>query len=470
MRALTAGFALLLLSLPAPAEDRALLDKIDKTLDEIQKSRYETTAGLTLAEHSRVLFGAYTTVSGLATDNEAGNTRTLRQVDTKLWGLIQSEGHMLFGRLRLRYRDFNTGDAFTPRGDLLVAPVGDLYWYRFDWAADRRSEEGADPDWNWWVQVGRQTVNWGGGLVLNQVLYAAQTGVDWNLFHFEALFGMTPRTGTVDFDGSRPEYSTDTWRRFAGGLVEYRGFRSHRPFLYVLDQNDKNDDVLPGGVRFGYDSTYVVIGSTGQLTGQWLYRAEFAKEFGRSTSDILAPPPQTEDDIDAWAAMIRLIHIPHRFRSGCKLRLEAEILLASGDPDRSHSSQTVGGNLAGTDDEGFNAFGYARTGLALAPDLSNLVSLRLGVSAAPLPGRELFEKLRLSLDAFLIRKMDDNAPMSVTTLGGEGDVGVEVDFGILWQIWGDLQADLRYGVFLPGSAIADGDARHFLYLGVSYGF
>ncbi len=469
MRALMTGIALLWLALPAPAEDRALLEKIDKTLDEIQRGQYETTAGLTLAEHSRLLFGAYTTLSGLAADNEAGNTRILRQIDTKLWAQVQSEGHMLFGRLRLRYRDFNSGDAFTPRGDLLVAPIGDLYWYRFDWAADRKSEEGVNPDWNWWTQIGRQTVNWGGGLVLSQVLYAATAGADWNLFHFEALYGVTPGTGTVDFDGSRPEYSTDTDRRFAGGLVEYRGFASHRPFLYVLDQQDHNDDVLPGGVRFGYDSTYVVVGSTGQFTGQWLYRAEFAKEFGRSTSDILAPP-QTVDDIDAWAASVRLIHIPHRFRGGTKLRFEAEILLASGDPDRTHSAQTIGGNLAGTDDEGFNAFGYSRTGYALAPDLSNLLSLRLGVSGAPLPGRDLFEKMRLFLDLFLMRKMDDMAPMSVSTIAGEGDVGVEVDFGLQWQVWSDLQADLRYGIFLPGSAIADRDARHFLYIGVSYGF
>ncbi|NJN14255.1 MAG: alginate export family protein [Planctomycetes bacterium] len=471
MRGLLSLVALLFLSsLPAMAEDRALLHKLDKTLDAIIQSRYENTAGLTLAEHSRLLYGVYTTLSGLAADGETGSTRVLRQVDSKVWAQAQSEGHMLYGRLRFRYRDFNTGDSFTPGGDELVAPIGDRYWYRFDWQTDRKTEHGEDPGWNWWVQVGRQSVNLGDGLVLSETLYAARGGVDWKLWHFEGLFGLTPRTGTIDFDGSRPDYATDTSRQFWAILVEYRGLAAHRPFLYFLDQQDENDDVLPGGARFGYDSSYVAFGSTGQIVSQWLYRVEFVKEFGRSTSDILGALPQTIDDIDAWAALIRVIHAPHRYRTTLRLRVEFEVLLASGDEDRTHSAQTVGGNLRGTDDEGFNSFGYSRTGLALSPDLSNLLSVRVGASAAPFPGHRWFGNLRLFLDAYFLNKMDRNAPLSVTSVTGEGNIGFEVDLGVQWQILSDLAIDLQYGIFLPGNAVPYDDARHFLYVGVSYAF
>ena len=63
------------------------------------------------------------------------------------------------------------------------------------------------------------------------------------------------------------------------------------------------------------------------------------------------------------------------------------MLVGSGDDDRGASSQTAAGNTAGTKDTSFIAFGYVNTGLALAPELSNLVSFRLTGSAFPLRGQ-----------------------------------------------------------------------------------
>jgi hypothetical protein len=155
------------------------------------------------------------------------------------------------------------------------------------------------------------------------------------------------------------------------------------------------------------------------------------------------------------------------------LRIEVEVLVGSGDEDRGHASQTVNGNLSGTKDESFNAFGYANTGLALAPELANLLSLRLGASAMPWREqgtRGLLGRLRLAVDGFLYMKTDDSAPMSVSTVAGEGFVGVGVDLTLQWIITSDVAFDLRYGIFVPGDAVADDDPMHFGYVGVSYGF
>jgi hypothetical protein len=235
-------------------------------------------------------------------------------------------------------------------------------------------------------------------------------------------------------------------------------------------QEDDNDQLLPGGAVYGYDSWYAAVGSAGQIrTGEWLYRIELIYEGGRSVSDLLGVFPQTIDDVRAWAGRILVSYIPWSTRDDLRLRFEFEVLLGSGDDDRGHPSQTVGGNLSGTNDEAFNSFGYYNTGLALAPELSNLVSIRLAASGFPAPTGTL-RRLRLQLDTFFFVKMDGNAPLSVTTTAGDSFVGVEVDITVDWKLTSDSALDLRYGIFVPGDAVPGNDPMNFFYLGFSYGF
>lgn len=456
----------------ATAQDPETMARFERAFEEIRQAHYERVgSGTTLSEQARLLYGAYVTLSGLTVDDEDGSTRVLRQVDGRFWAEGRLRGHTLYGRLRLNYQDFGAGESFTGAGDELVDPVGDRYWYRFDWGADQRAEEGIDPAANWWVQVGRQYVDWVSGLVLSETLYAARAGFQARRFRVEGFVGLTPRVSTIDFDASRPNFTSDTDRLFWGVSVEYLGLAGHRPYVYLVDQDDRNGTTLPGGGVFGYDSTYLAVGSTGQIvTGRWLYRAEFIWEFGDSVSDLLGTFPQTVDDIQAWAARFLVAFLPPDLRHR-GVRFELEVLVGSGDSDRSRSAQTAGGNLSGTKDESFNAFGYANTGLALAPELANLVSLRLGASALPWKGRTgALGGLRFGVDTFLYAKTDDNAPLSVTTKAGEGFVGVGVDLVVNWIVASDVAVDLRYGIFVPGSAVPDKDPLHFAYLGVSYGF
>ncbi len=137
------------------------------------------------------------------------------------------------------------------------------------------------------------------------------------------------------------------------------------------------------GVEEGAD------GGEAVLWGVPLRGWEAAYEGGRSLSNsftlqdtsIPAPIPQVHDEIEAWAADARVDYL---LADQHHTRLSAEVILASGDDDRTNTTNTFGGNRAGTKDNAFNAFGLLNTGLAFAPNVSNMLALRIGGSSFPL--------------------------------------------------------------------------------------
>jgi len=177
--------------------------------------------------------------------------------------------------------------------------------------------------------------------------------------------------------------------------------------------------------------------------------------------------PQGKDDICAWAADVRLDYLVAGAR---KTRLSAEAILASGDPDRQVTSATVGGNRHGTADHAFNALGFLNTGLAFAPEVSNLAALRLGASTFPAPGVSALERMQVGADFFVYAKLREEAPVNEPT-SADHYLGVEPDLYINWQLTNDFSLAVRYGVFFPGSAFGpNDDARQFFYAGVTYAF
>jgi hypothetical protein len=463
--------AILLATARISAADADQLKDFQQTVDEVLRGHYEMTRGRSLSETLRIAYGGYTTFAYLSADDVGGEARGLSEIDAKFWMRAESAGHKFYGRLRLLYEDFDEGDEFTASGDGLIEPLFDRYWYRFDWRLDQLAEEGVEPGWNWWVQFGRQYVTWVSGMTLSDPLYAARGGIETRSFGLDLLFGVTPNH-FVDFDGSRPSYDSNTERYFYGVSAECRALRNHRPFAYLLWQEDESSQPFgPLGPQYQYDSRYAGVGSTGEIrTGAWLYRLELIYEFGESISDTLAAPPQTIDDIEAYAIRFFVAYMPRRARARSGLRIESEVLVGSGDDDRGASSQTANGNLAGTTDTSFIAFGYVNTGLALAPELSNLVSVRLTGSVFPFRGRGALDRMQVSLSGFVFAKYDDQAPISVPTVFGESFVGGEIDLSVDWTITSDLNLIVQYGIFLPGDAMANSDPLHFLYAGFSYGF
>jgi hypothetical protein len=276
---------------------------------------------------------------------------------------------------------------------------------------------------------------------------------------------------------------------FYGALASLQ-VDTHRPFAYVLVQRDENteDDfsftVAGGGgagattitTEFEYDSYYVGVGSTGALSDQLTYAVEVVYESGENLSNSfdvdpgtgnLIPVPQTEDDIEAWAVDVRLDYLLADAR---QTRLSGEVILATGDDDRGHTSNTFDGNVTGTDDRSFNAFGLLNTGVAFSPPVSNLAMARVGFSTFPWPDVPALRRLQVGADVFVFGKFESDAPIDEPTTA-DRYLGVEPDLFINWRLSSDVTLALRYGVFFPGEAIVnDEDERHFFFTGLTFAF
>ncbi len=463
--------------------DAAFRRSIERRLQEIDSTyRLTVPPDQPIAERLQLEFGGSARFGLVTSDNSASVTRVLRQSDATFHARAELDGaHRFFGRLRLLYNDFNSGDSFDGRGDELEEPIGDRYWYEFDSAGAEIARTGERPDTTVNIKGGRQYVLWGSGLALSNVLYAGLVDVGIGDIGLIGLAAATPPTGTIDFDGTRPGFDEDTRRNFFGGRIELRGMARHVPsvsFLAQRDENDLNTRIFP--TPFGpilsvskYDSDYYTAASRGNLTESSFYRVELIHQRGRARSSSVdptngLPTPQTTESIDAWAGMLTLIQL---FRNEADTRLEVEFAGGSGDADRGHPSNTFLGNRSGTKDQAFNALGYINTGLALSPEISNLLMLRVGVRHTVFDRRRGAGRLRAGLDGFLLAKAHPDAPLSVTTLPAHF-VGGEIDVSIDWRAAADLEINLRYGVFVPGEAIPDGqdDLRHFFYLGAVCAF
>ncbi len=501
MRAQHAGLLLmqalvLALLLPAaPASGQAVLNEPNRQVDpdllrrlERQLREFDVTnrlvvpPGQPISERLLLDFGGSVRFGLVGVDNQFGSTRVLRQTDGVVYLRGELDGaHRFFVRSRFLYNDFNSGDSFDGRGDDLVEPIVDRYWYQFDYRQSKLAQTGEWSDANFTFRGGRQYVHWGSGLALSQALYAGVFDFELSDLAIQVMGGLTPSTGTIDFDGSRPGFDEDTDRVYFGARLEYSGWTSHRPYVSFLvqrDENDRNFSNIQVGpqtfpTRFDYDSEYWAIGSRGSVGPRVTYRAEFIYETGEGLSSPFDPATgaattQRLEDIEAMAGLLNVTYLT---QDDYDTRYDFEFIGGTGDRDRLSSSDTFGGNRTGTRDRSFNSLGYANTGLALAPEVANLLSLRLGFSTSPdVPGVRR-GALRVGMNGFLFAKANQSAPISVTT-GAQTFVGSEINFFADWRVMSDVNINLRYGLFLPGDAMPAGqdDPRHFVYAGVTYAF
>lgn len=471
----------------APAEALAQrqerrIERAIRTAEENYRLKVDTN--LSLAERSVLDVGGFASFVAMHLTDANENSRRLLQPEVSLYARGVIDGaHSFFVRSRFQYRDYSEGDSFDERGDRWTEPFVDRYWYEFDYARAVAAYEGRETDWNFNVRAGRQFVDWGQGLTLSETLYSVRPTVSIGRFSLEGLAGVTPTDDSVvDFDASRDGFNADTERGFFGGLARYRTRTDHEFYGFVLWQDDYNGGDKPraaldldgDGVRdsvdFEYDSGYAGLGAQGSFSPQWLYGAEFVYEFGEGQSDPLRGTPagaQVEEDISAWAGRGVLTYLLKDVR---RTRVQAELLLASGDDDRFVTTDTVGGNEPGTDDNAFNAMGYANTGLAFSPALSNIIVTRIGFSTFPFIESESFRQLQFGFDLLIHNKMDEDAPIEEPT-SNDRFLGVETDFSVNYRITSDLALIARYGAFFPSDTIESSeDTRHFVYFGITLSF
>ena len=461
------------------------LRQIEQQLRDVESNYIlKANPSLSVTERAVLEYGGLVNFGFLAADDTTANTRILRQLDSRLYGRLSLDGvHEVFGRLRFQYDDFNAGDSFRlGDGDRFHAPIGDRYWYKFDYRRSVEAYEGRHSDWNATIKVGRQYIEWASGLALSEQLYALSGTIEKaNEFEVEGLWGATPTISVIDIDSSRPNFDENNDRQFFGGKLSLLSYEEHTPYIYVLVQRDFNPHStfeLPGvGVGpatittfFSYDSEYYGVGSDGKLTPNIGYLVEAVYETGSGatrSNDATGEIPQTIENIDAWALRALLTYF---FYDDARSQIQLETLLASGDNDReSDTTNTFGGNTTGTDDTAFNGFGYVNTGFSYAAPISNLAMIRLGGSTLPFRDTTHFRQLQLGVDFFLFGKFDNDAPIDETT-AAKHFLGFETDVYANWRVTSDLAIIMRYGVFFPGAAIPTSDERHYFYSGVTYAF
>lgn len=317
--------------------------------------------------------------------------------------------------------------------------------------------------------------------MLGTVLDGGFVDLSWKDVTVELLAGVTP-VRTVDFDTSRPSFDHNTRRGFFGAMASYQinteNFGNHKPFIYVLSQRDYNshDSLQQGNIHtgFSYNSYYVGAGSTGNVGDHVLYGAEVAYEAGHTLSNSyrvngfsLEQVQQTYDQIQSMAADVRIDYLVNDRRN---TRLGAEMILASGDPDRQFTNTTFAGNAPLTRDNAFNAFGLVNTGLAFAPEVSNLAAFRVGAATYPITDADLFRRMQIGFDFFVFNKLQKERAITEKS-GNKHYLGVEPDVYLNWQITSDVTLAVRYGIFFPDdNLLSHQSPRQFVYTGVTFAF
>ena len=439
--------------------------------DPAERQRIDPSLGL--GERSLLDVGGSVSLSLVNLTDPRENSRRLFQPEVSVYARAIVDGaHTFFGRARLQYRAYSEGDSFDERGDRFTEPWVDRYWYEFDARRNAAANEGRTIDSNVNVRVGRQFIDWGAGLALSENLYAARVVGEVGAWSIEGLAGVTPGDESViDFDASRRDFDRDTRRGFFGGRVTYTTADQKAFYAYGLHMPDFNDSDAPrlapvGATNFDYEATYFGVGASGSFSPALLYMGEFVYQIGQSQSDPLLGL-QTSEDIRAFAARGMLTYL---LGGELNARLELEALFASGDDDRRVSTDTVGGNLSGTDDTAFNSLGFVNTGLAGAPSFSNLMVYRLGASMFPLAEEVPFDRLQVGIDLLVLNKLDPDGAIDETT-SADRYLGFETDLFLNYRLTSDLAFTGRYGVFFPGTAIESSkDTRHFVFLGVTLNF
>jgi hypothetical protein len=397
--------------------------------------------------------------------------RHFREHDTRLWGSASFDkgAHEFYARLKLQFLDWNHGDAYDCDEDDTVGPNLDRGYYQFDLRQAMQAYEHEQLDWNFKFKIGRDYVQFGTGYALSTPMDHILMTADLGKVELQSLMGKGIHS-EPDLDRSRPD-SGSSDRCFWGGQATYTGIEQHRPFVYGFWNEDNKG--TPRRVlfqKFGYDSYYLGLGSTGELVQNLRYGTELVFEGGHSYGNrqFLG-----KDDIQAWAYDANVEYLSQR---PYKPRIGTEYMFAEGDGDRFGSpSNSIGGNTRG-DDHSFNGFGWRDTGLSFAPRLSNVHIWRVGGAVLPFepePAGQLdfLKKLEVGTDYFVYAKNHSFGAVSDPTANRHsGFLGWEMDYFVNWRITSDLSWTTRFGEFFPGASFSEKNCRPFLLTGMTWSF
>jgi hypothetical protein len=397
-------------------------------------------------------------------DAPARVERNIRQYQLRAWASMNLQGvHRAYVRGLGSFNDWSGGTSNDTETSVERA------WYQFDLGKLIEQQSGTRPPVGVRATIGRDFMTIGTALALSTELDMGKIEITTANMELMAFIGSTLRDSWNLDESAVTANRQQRW--ISGFELAYTGNNQHRPFVYYMHNNDNTD---PAAGRpdqsYEYNSDYIGVGSTGTLLVSNLrYQVEGVYESGKTYS---RGRTSGQDRIDAYAidALIEYLFVD----CPTKPRVGFEYLFASGDSDRDWSPiSTDGGNLAGTVDHGFGAFGFRDLGIALAPEISNIHVYAINASFLPLEHIEMFEQMEVGTKLFFYSRAHGSGPISdTTTTNNSRSIGFEMDFFCNWRVTSDLALTVRYGSFFPGSAYDGGDksSRQFLYGGMVFSF
>ena len=411
--------------------------------------------------------------------HDNAETRVFRLFDLKLWtSLVYRNTHQIYLRPQATITDYNEGDEYLYRTGVAQMEENDLNWPRLDvgyYYGDLTRAFRIEEIGSWRVKAGRQYITVGEGLVLDSRGDGVQTEY---------------KTGDLTINGFvvRSVYSDDRFDRthpdqghlkylFSGLQLEYEFGEDLSLFGFGVLMRDKGrgqyeTDPDYSTVKYGYDSQYYGGGLRGKIKPGFSYFGEWALQVGDrySGSSATTTPSFTRDDIRAQA-----LHsgVDYAFTTlPMKPRLNARYVFATGDHDAGITTDTVDGNLAGTDDGTFFSYGYVDTGLAFFPLVSNLEMWSVGIDATPFSDHRVLGDLDVGIRYYDYKRNKSSGGISGRGVDRNGtQLGHEWDFTLTWRPYSDVMALAEYGLFKPDlDSYSDNGYRPFVALGLLFFF
>lgn len=240
-----------------------------------------------------------------------------------------------------------------------------------------------------------------------------------------------------------------------------------RDFARSEVTNAKN--AQDNGKIFAYDPVYLGLGLSGFIvTPRLRYLAEYVMQRGKTYAASTGSGNTTVNkqiNIDAWGFTADLNYSVPYYEKFVKLGLLAQYAVASGrDTDKTATSSPAQQQDSGVDNN-FHYFGVYSAGLALQPRISNLHIIRAGVQFRPLNyfywGRNLMMSLRYSYYTKVnAQYVVSDSDASIKKQGERAAVlGSAIDYQLVWDLRSDVKFFYSYGVFLPGAAYTNADAK-----------
>lgn len=395
------------------------------------------------------------------TSTSPANDIGLRDADIRMWmHWKRAERHEFFVRTKMRYFDYSPGDEPGRIEDDWETLDLDQGYY--SWTGTWNENAGTWRPVGARIQVGRQFLQVGSGIVYNQVNDGAQASLRYAKWQVTGLAAITDHDD-ANVDGSEA-VARHSNRRFHGAQVDVRVVDRHSPYLYVLQERDDPEERPRTARKFNYDPVYYGAGSEGEFFHRLLrYQAEYVEERGRGAVRRSVPISSQSEAIDARAFDGGLSWYPEIRGSPT---FGARYARASGDRDRDSPTITDFGNEPGTEDHGFMGFGYAFTGYAAGFRLSNLEMFHGSATFRPFEGRgHGWRDLEAGIHYLRFEKENRLGGISDSRATESArDIGYEWASSVNWRPLSDLVVRLRYGRFSARDAYPSHTDRDFFGL------